>query len=236
MRCSSCGSQNPGEKKFCGDCGAPLANRCQKCNAANAPGKRFCGDCGAPLTANALTSRAKQLPAPPTETEICVTPEQADPPTLAQGERKTVTALFADIKGSTELMEDLDPEEARAIVDPALKLMIDAVASLRRLRRAIHRRRHLRAVRRAESRMRTIRSARCYAALRMQEEIKQLLGQLRAEGRAPIQVRDRGQHRRGRGALDPDRRRGNVEYTPIGHTTNLASRMQTLRRAGLDRG
>ena len=42
------------------------------------------------------------------------------------GERKTVTALFADIKGSTELMEDLDPEEARAIIDPASKLMIDA--------------------------------------------------------------------------------------------------------------
>ncbi len=44
-----------------------------------------------------------------------------------EGERKTVTALFADIKGSTELKQDLDPEEARAIVDPALKLMIDAV-------------------------------------------------------------------------------------------------------------
>src|SRR6202023_1297950 len=43
------------------------------------------------------------------------------------GERKIVTALFADIKGSTELMRDLDPEDARAIVDPALKLMIDAV-------------------------------------------------------------------------------------------------------------
>jgi class 3 adenylate cyclase len=38
-----------------------------------------------------------------------------------------VTALFADIKGSMDLMEDLDPEEARAIVDPALKLMMDAV-------------------------------------------------------------------------------------------------------------
>ena len=45
----------------------------------------------------------------------------------SDGERKTVTALFADIKGSMELMEDLDPEEARAIVDPALRLMIDAV-------------------------------------------------------------------------------------------------------------
>jgi len=46
---------------------------------------------------------------------------------MVEGERKTVTALFADIKGSTELMRDLDPEEARNIVDPALKLMIDAV-------------------------------------------------------------------------------------------------------------
>jgi class 3 adenylate cyclase len=44
-----------------------------------------------------------------------------------EGERKTVTALFADLKGSTALMEELDPEEARAIIDPALRIMIDAV-------------------------------------------------------------------------------------------------------------
>ena len=50
----------------------------------------------------------------------------SEPPPI-DGERKTVTALFADIKGSTELERDLDPEEARAIVDPALKLMIAAV-------------------------------------------------------------------------------------------------------------
>ena len=56
---------------------------------------------------------------------IRVTPESSSADAL-EGERKTVTALFADIKGSTELMEDLDPEEARAIIDPALKLMIEA--------------------------------------------------------------------------------------------------------------
>ena len=57
-----------------------------------------------------------------------VAPEQtsADAGAL-DGERKTVTALFADIKGSTELMRDLDPEEARAIIDPALQLMMEAV-------------------------------------------------------------------------------------------------------------
>src|SRR6201988_4196275 len=67
-------------------------------------------------------------PAPATlqAPEIHVTPEYPDASALNDGERKTVTALFADIEGSTELMEDLDPEEARTIVDPALKLMIDA--------------------------------------------------------------------------------------------------------------
>ena len=57
--------------------------------------------------------------------DIRITPEQAD--ASLDGERKTVTALFADIKGSTEFMEDLYPEDARQVIDPALKLMIDAV-------------------------------------------------------------------------------------------------------------
>jgi class 3 adenylate cyclase len=50
----------------------------------------------------------------------------ADASEALDGERKTVTALFADIKGSMELIEDLDPGEARTIVDPAIRLMIDA--------------------------------------------------------------------------------------------------------------
>ena len=57
---------------------------------------------------------------------IRVTPENPEPQAI-DDERKTVTALFADIKGSMELIEDLDPEEARHLVDPALKLMMDAV-------------------------------------------------------------------------------------------------------------
>jgi len=48
-------------------------------------------------------------------------------PAVVDGERKTVTALFADLKGSTELMEELDPEQARAIIDPALMIMREAV-------------------------------------------------------------------------------------------------------------
>jgi class 3 adenylate cyclase/tetratricopeptide (TPR) repeat protein len=230
MRCSNCGSQNPGEKKFCGDCGAPLANRCQKCNAENAPGKRFCGDCGAALAANAPTFRAKQLAAPPTETEICVTPEQADAPTLADGERKAVTALFADIKGSIELMGDLDPEDARRVVDPALKVMIDASHRydgyvVQSSGNGIF------AMFGAPSAHEDHPQRALLAALRMQQEIKKLAGALRAEGRAPIQVRI-GLNT-GEVVVRPIETGGrHVEYTPIGHTANLASRMQTLAEPG----
>jgi class 3 adenylate cyclase len=57
---------------------------------------------------------------------VRIAPEQQTSEAL-EGERKTVTALFADIKSSTELMRDLDPEEARALVDPVLRLMLEAV-------------------------------------------------------------------------------------------------------------
>ena len=147
-----------------------------------------------------------------------------------EGERKTVTALFADIKGSTELMEDLDPEEARAIIDPALKLMIDAahrydgyvvqstgMGFLRLFGAPVAHEDHPQRA--------------LYAALRMQEELKKYSAQVTAGGGTPIQSRVgintgevvvRSIHT---GA-------GQVEYTPIGHTTNLASRMQTAAPVG----
>jgi class 3 adenylate cyclase len=125
MRCHNCGSENPEEKRFCGDCGAALANSCPKCGADNPPGKRFCGDCGFSLVSRSGAS--SESPNVPAKQNPGIAPEPSDKSAIPDGERKTVTALFADIKGSTELMVDLDPEEARAIIDPALKLMIEAV-------------------------------------------------------------------------------------------------------------
>jgi ribosomal protein L40E len=119
MLCAKCGADNPVAKRFCGDCGAPLANRCGQCGAENPPEKKFCGDCGSVLgkvVGAAVATTSPQGSA----ADIRVTPEQPVASTVRDGERKTVTALFADIKGSMELMEDLDPEEARAIIDPAL--------------------------------------------------------------------------------------------------------------------
>src|SRR5580704_9014201 len=127
MRCTKCGTESTTGRKFCAACGSPLSSRCPKCGAANAPASAFCEDCGGTLAGNVTPAATASSLTGSATPDIRVMAEQPGASTPLDGERKTVTALFADIKGSTELEQDLDPEEARAIVDPALKLMIDAV-------------------------------------------------------------------------------------------------------------
>ncbi|MGH7925505.1 MAG: adenylate/guanylate cyclase domain-containing protein, partial [Candidatus Binatus sp.] len=220
---AKCGTENPAGKKFCGDCGTPLANLCPKCGADNPAGKRFCGECGTALgTPSGSESRKSGHPAIRlTETSVRDNIE---------GERKTVTALFADIKGSTELEQDLDPEEARAIVDPALKLMIDAV-----------RRYDGYVVQSTGDGIFAIFGApvahedhpqrALYAALRMQEELRRYSTRLVADGGNPLQCRV-GVNTGEVVVRSISTGGGHVEYTPIGHTTNLASRMQAVAPVG----
>src|SRR6266851_9798718 len=123
MLCTICNQDNPSDASFCEGCGAKLEFVCPACKASLSPGARFCKKCGTSVgSANADISAAAS--SPPLQISIAA---EADASDAIEGERKTVTALFADIKGSMDLIEDLDPEEARAIVDPALKLMMDAV-------------------------------------------------------------------------------------------------------------
>src|SRR5271169_3741351 len=101
MRCSKCAAENREGRKFCAECGAPLKARCASCGAENDPAEKFCGACGKPLPPS-----SPPTPAGTTEvSSIRITPETVAAEAL-EGERKTVTALFADIKGSTELMRD----------------------------------------------------------------------------------------------------------------------------------
>src|SRR5271163_1865535 len=123
MQCAKCNKDNPTDASFCEECGAKFELICPACKAPVSPGARFCKKCGTALTA---TRPDSQL-ANPFELPIRVAADAGSASEAVEGERKTVTALFADIKGSTELMEDLDPEEARTIIDPALRLMIEAV-------------------------------------------------------------------------------------------------------------
>src|SRR6202158_431184 len=98
LRCPKCGAKNPPTNNFCSKCGNALAKHCAKCKAENPPTSDFCGKCGVPLTngtgAAVATSTAQ-------ESASNVRVAQSSSPEALEGERKTVTALFADIKGST---------------------------------------------------------------------------------------------------------------------------------------
>src|SRR5437867_2894809 len=148
----------------------------------------------------------------------------------SDGERKTITALFADLKGSTALIEGLDPEEARAIIDPALQLMMDAVHRYEGyvaqalgdgifalfgapIAHEDHAQRAL------------------YAALRMQEEMRRYSDQSRLKGGLPLQMRvgiNTGE------VIVRAIRKDDLhtDYVPVGHSTNLAARMEQMATPG----
>jgi len=221
MRCTKCGADNREGAKFCSECATPFAAKCPHCGVANKPGAKFCDECAASLVSPSPAKESVQA--------ARVAAEQTEA-SAVEGERKTITALFADIKGSTELEQDLDPEEARAIVDPALKLMIDAVHRYdgyvvqstgdgifamfgAPLAHEDHPQRGL------------------YAALRMQEDLRRYAATLRERGRAPIEIRI-GVNTGEVVVRAIQTAAGHAEYTPIGHTNNLASRMQTVAATG----
>ena len=104
MLCAKCSNDNPADASFCEGCGAKLEVVCSTCQTLASPGARFCKKCG---TAFAAT-RSDSSPSSPSDSLVIVTADAGSAPEAIDGERKTVTALFTDIKGSTELMEDLE--------------------------------------------------------------------------------------------------------------------------------
>ena len=110
MLCAECQQENPAGAKFCGECGARLTPACPGCGTAYRPGQAFCWACGTRLPPPALAPAAGTATShiPRHLAERILTSKAA-----LEGERKQVTVLFADLKGSTELLADRDPEEAR---------------------------------------------------------------------------------------------------------------------------
>jgi class 3 adenylate cyclase len=221
MRCSKCGADNRDGRKFCTECGSAHAAKCPRCGAAIEPAEKFCGECGGALGTSAATGKSN-------EPQIRIS--ETSPPENLEGERKTVTLLFADIKGSMELIEDLDPEEARAIVDPALKLMMEAV----------HHYGGYVAQSTGDGIFALFGAPVAYedhpqrallAGLRMQEELKRYSDRIRAEGRLPIQARV-GVNTGEVVVRSIPTGEGRTEYAPVGHSTGIAARMQALAPVG----
>src|SRR5436305_3839496 len=99
VRCPRCASENETGRKFCGECGSPLALACPACGAADASGAKFCGECGSPLTRDVPPTVIAQAPA-----------------SARVAERRLVSVLFADLVGFTTLSESQDSEEVRALL------------------------------------------------------------------------------------------------------------------------
>src|SRR3546814_19531698 len=111
MRCDRCHAANPDDSRICRRCGATLATRCHYCGFAAQPGSRFCGGCGRLLTPG--------MPLPgEAEPPRASTGGVRGPATALDGERKHVTVMFADIKGSTAVIIDPDAEHARGGLNP----------------------------------------------------------------------------------------------------------------------
>ena len=257
MLCVNCQHDNPTGAKFCNACGAKLDSSCPQCGQTNPPGSRFCNKCGTLLIAGEKGKRGKgergqrtkrvagsrssiasyQSPIPNPQSPVSYTPRHLAERILAEqaaleargapdGERKTITALFADMAGFTAFAKDLDPEDTRHIVDPALQLMMDAVHRYegyvaQSLGDGIfalfgapiaHEDHPQRAV---------------YAALRMQDAMRRYGETLRGKGYPPLLMRV-GLNT-GEVVLRSIRKDDlHADYVPVGHSTNLAARMEQL--------
>jgi predicted ATPase/class 3 adenylate cyclase len=226
MNCSRCQHDNPAGVKFCGECGARLESVCAACGAANPPANKFCGQCGTPLTP-AVTST--KFASPETYTPKHLAEKILTSKNALEGERKQVTVLFADMKGSMELLADRDPEEARKLLDPVIVHMMEAVHRYEGTVSNLmgdgimalfgaplsHEDHAVRA---------------CYAALRMQESVNRYADGVRRTEGVPIQIRvglNSGEVVVG--AIGNDLK---MDYTAIGQTVHLASRMEQMATPG----
>src|SRR5262249_28819537 len=123
MRCPRCQQENPPQAKFCLECATALALRCDNCGTQLPGGAKFCFECATPVSAPGSARR----PSPESYTPKHLAEKILSSKSALEGERKQVTVLFADLKGSMELLADRDPEEARKILDPVLERMMEAV-------------------------------------------------------------------------------------------------------------
>jgi len=228
MQCSKCGHENRAGAKFCEECAASLTRVCANCGAQLSPTAKFCSDCGHP----AAQPASPRFDAPQSYTPKHLAEKIISSKAALEGERKYVTVLFADMKGSMELLADRDPEEAKNIIDPVLEHMMEAVHRYEGTVSNVmgdgimalfgaplaHEDHAVRA---------------CYAALRMQDVVRQYTEQVRRRYGAEVQVRvglNSGEVVVR--SIGSDLR---MDYSAVGQTTHLAARMEQLALPGTTR-
>src|SRR5882762_9958166 len=124
MMCPRCQAENREGRRFCGECGLSFASTCPSCGFLNEGSEKFCGGCGRSLS-SAPTTVVPKFGSPESYTPKHLAEKILTSKAALEGERKLVTVLFADLKGSMEMLSDRDPEETRKILDPVLERMME---------------------------------------------------------------------------------------------------------------
>src|SRR5712691_10066529 len=231
MTCPRCQHENPVDATFCDECGARLEAACAACGEPNRPGAKFCRKCGQPLiqTDRGSQTNASRFTSPERYTPKHLAERILDSKAALEGERKQVTVLFADLKGSMELLADRDPEEARNILDPVLEHMMEAVHRYEGTVNEVMGDRIM-ALFGAPLAHEDHAVRACYAALRMQESVRRYAeGARREHG---VTVRIRVGLNSGEVVVRAIGSDLHMDYTAVGQTTHLAARMEQLAEPG----
>jgi class 3 adenylate cyclase/tetratricopeptide (TPR) repeat protein len=228
VSCAACGHDNPAGNRFCGGCGEALAKSCPSCGHPNPSDHRFCGACGAALHST------ESLHPPPAHDPRSYTPKHLADKILQsksalEGERKQVTVLFADVKGSMELAEQLDPEEWHRILERFFEVLTEGV---HRFEGTVNQYTGdgIMALFGAPIAHEDHAQRACYAALHLREALRRYADELRRTDGLSVSVRiglNSGDVVVGR--IGDDLR---MDYTAQGHTVGLAQRME--QRAAAD--
>jgi class 3 adenylate cyclase/tetratricopeptide (TPR) repeat protein len=225
MKCPRCQAENDAGARFCEDCGARLESACPSCGTPVTPGKKFCRSCGAALT----SEPADRFASPESYTPKHLAEKILTSRAAIEGERKQVTVLFADLKGSMELLGDRDPEEARRLLDPVLEHMMEAV---HRYEGTVNQVMGdgIMALFGAPLALEDHAVRACYAAVRMQEAVKRYAeGMRRDQG---VAIRIRVGLNSGEVVVRAIGSDLHMDYTAVGQTTHLAARMEQLADPG----
>ncbi len=227
MKCARCQHENRPGAKFCEECATPLARACANCGAQLSPAAKFCSECAHP--AGQAAAAAARFAAPEAYTPKHLAERILTSKAALEGERKQVSVLFADLKGSMELFADRDPEDARRLLDPVLERMMEAVHRYEGTVNQVmgdgimalfgapltHEDHAVRA---------------CYAALRVQESVKRYAEEVHRTAGVPLHVRvgvNSGEVVVR--SIGSDLR---MDYTAVGQTTNVAARLEQMAMPG----
>jgi class 3 adenylate cyclase len=229
MKCPRCQHENQRGAKFCEECATRLARACANCGEQLPPTAKFCPECAHPTGLSSAPHPPQRFGSPESYTPKHLAEKILSSKAALEGERKQVTVLFADLKGSMELLADRDPEEARKLIDPVLEQMMEAVHRYEGTVNQVmgdgimalfgaplaHEDHAVRA---------------CYAALRMQESVKQYAEDVRRIAGVPLYIRvgvNSGEVVVR--SIGSDLR---MDYTAVGQTTHLAARMEQIAAPG----